>query len=96
MFTKLKSDILGISDKLYQNYIERYQIYTKLCQICTKLYKLHQIIALKGATEGTPGHFVQVFNLDTKEKLGVYQSPEGYVVNAGDLLSETSASYSGI
>jgi clathrin heavy chain len=34
------------------------------------------IIALKGSTEGQPGHFVQVFNLDTKEKLGVYQSPE--------------------
>eukprot|EP00933_Yihiella_yeosuensis_P029624 TRINITY_DN23254_c0_g2_i2.p1 TRINITY_DN23254_c0_g2~~TRINITY_DN23254_c0_g2_i2.p1 ORF type:complete len:1724 (+),score=416.69 TRINITY_DN23254_c0_g2_i2:72-5243(+) len=37
------------------------------------------IIALKGTTEGTPGHFVQVFNLDTKEKLGVYQSPVSIV-----------------
>lgn len=34
------------------------------------------IIALKAATEGQPGHFVQIFNLDTKEKLGVYQCPE--------------------
>eukprot|EP00928_Gymnodinium_smaydae_P000827 TRINITY_DN1030_c0_g1_i3.p1 TRINITY_DN1030_c0_g1~~TRINITY_DN1030_c0_g1_i3.p1 ORF type:complete len:1741 (-),score=474.00 TRINITY_DN1030_c0_g1_i3:126-5348(-) len=34
------------------------------------------IIALRGTAEGTPGNFVQVFNLDTKEKLGVYQSPE--------------------
>lgn len=31
-------------------------------------------MALKGSTPGTPGHFVQVFNLDSKEKLGVYQS----------------------
>jgi len=37
------------------------------------------IIALKGATEGQPGHFVQVFNLDTKEKLGVYQATESIV-----------------
>jgi len=37
------------------------------------------IIALKGSTEGQPGHFVQVFNLDTKEKLGVYQAPEQIV-----------------
>lgn len=34
------------------------------------------IIALKATTEGQPGQFVQVFNMDTKEKLGVYQSPE--------------------
>jgi clathrin heavy chain len=34
------------------------------------------IMALKGSTEGQPGHFVQVFNLDSKEKLGVYQAPE--------------------
>jgi len=37
------------------------------------------IIALKGSTDGTPGQFVQVFNLDTKEKLGVYQAPEAIV-----------------
>jgi len=37
------------------------------------------IIALKAATEGQPGHFVQIFNLDTKEKLGVYQCPEQIV-----------------
>jgi clathrin heavy chain len=37
------------------------------------------IIALKGTTEGQPGNFVQVFNLDSKEKLGVYQSPEAIV-----------------
>jgi len=37
------------------------------------------LIALKGATDGTPGHFVQVFNLDTKEKLGVHQAPQGIV-----------------
>jgi len=37
------------------------------------------IIALKAATEGQAGQFVQVFNLDTKEKLGVYQSPENIV-----------------
>merc|ERR1719450_1149795 len=37
------------------------------------------IIALKGVTEGQAGHFVQVFNLDTKEKLGVTQSPEPIV-----------------
>ncbi|CAK0821327.1 unnamed protein product [Prorocentrum cordatum] len=36
-------------------------------------------IALKGSAEGTPGHFVQVFNLDSKEKLGVYQSSEAIV-----------------
>jgi len=34
------------------------------------------IMALKGSTDGQPGHFVQVFNLDTKEKLGVYQCPQ--------------------
>jgi len=33
------------------------------------------IIALKGSMEGHPGQFLQVFNLDTKEKLGVYQAP---------------------
>merc|ERR1719162_2772693 len=37
------------------------------------------IMALKGATPGTPGNFVQVFNLDSKEKLGVYQSTENIV-----------------
>ncbi|CAK9081915.1 Clathrin heavy chain 1 [Durusdinium trenchii] len=37
------------------------------------------IIALKAASEGQPGHFVQIFNLDTKEKLGVYQCPEQIV-----------------
>jgi len=37
------------------------------------------IMALKGVTEGQTGHFVQVFNLDTKDKLGVYQSPEQIV-----------------
>eukprot|EP00746_Dinoflagellata_sp_MGD_P128868 gnl/MRDRNA2_/MRDRNA2_63153_c0_seq1.p1 gnl/MRDRNA2_/MRDRNA2_63153_c0~~gnl/MRDRNA2_/MRDRNA2_63153_c0_seq1.p1 ORF type:complete len:1693 (+),score=391.73 gnl/MRDRNA2_/MRDRNA2_63153_c0_seq1:1-5079(+) len=38
------------------------------------------VIALKGKNDGQPtGHFVQVFNLDTKEKLGVYQSPENIV-----------------
>merc|ERR1719335_1901319 len=32
------------------------------------------VIALKGKNEGqATGHFIQVFNLDTKEKLGVYQ-----------------------
>jgi len=33
------------------------------------------IMALKVSTEGQAGMFVQVFNLDSKEKLGVYQSP---------------------
>jgi len=37
------------------------------------------IMALKGVTEGQPGHFVQVFNLDTKEKLGVFQSSESII-----------------
>jgi clathrin heavy chain len=37
------------------------------------------IMALKGSTQGQPGHFVQVFNLDTKEKLGVFQAPESIV-----------------
>ncbi|CAE8645522.1 unnamed protein product, partial [Polarella glacialis] len=37
------------------------------------------IIALKAVTEGTPGHFVQVFNLETKAKLGVYQATENIV-----------------
>ncbi|CAE7493273.1 Cltc [Symbiodinium natans] len=37
------------------------------------------IIALKAATEGQAGHFVQIFNLDSKEKLGVYQCPEQIV-----------------
>merc|ERR1719321_535026 len=38
------------------------------------------VIALKGKNDGqATGHFVQVFNLDTKEKLGVYQSPENIV-----------------
>jgi clathrin heavy chain len=45
----------------------------------TLMNPAENIIALKGATEGTPGHFVQVFNLDTKEKLGVYQAPENIV-----------------
>lgn len=34
------------------------------------------IMALKGLTEGQSGHFVQVFNLDTKDKLGVYQATD--------------------
>mmetsp|Transcript_30328 Transcript_30328/g.70760 ORF Transcript_30328/g.70760 Transcript_30328/m.70760 type:complete len:1710 (-) Transcript_30328:179-5308(-) len=37
------------------------------------------IIALKGSTEGQAGQFVQVFNLDTKEKLGVFQAPTNIV-----------------
>eukprot|EP00397_Hematodinium_sp_SG-2012_P000429 GEMP01000429.1.p1 GENE.GEMP01000429.1~~GEMP01000429.1.p1 ORF type:complete len:1703 (+),score=505.89 GEMP01000429.1:149-5257(+) len=37
------------------------------------------IMALKGKNEGTPGHFIQVFNLDSKEKLGVHQFPENVV-----------------
>mmetsp|Transcript_39448 Transcript_39448/g.98764 ORF Transcript_39448/g.98764 Transcript_39448/m.98764 type:complete len:1743 (+) Transcript_39448:183-5411(+) len=37
------------------------------------------IIALKGKTEGQAGHFIQVFNLDTKEKLGVHQFGESIV-----------------
>mmetsp|Transcript_59562 Transcript_59562/g.174212 ORF Transcript_59562/g.174212 Transcript_59562/m.174212 type:complete len:1727 (+) Transcript_59562:54-5234(+) len=37
------------------------------------------VMALKGVAEGQPGHFIQVFNLDTKDKLGVYQSPENIV-----------------
>jgi clathrin heavy chain len=37
------------------------------------------IIALRAVQDGQPGHFVQVFNMDTKEKLGVYQSPENIV-----------------
>merc|ERR1719408_847604 len=45
----------------------------------TLMNPAENIIALKGSTEGTPGHFVQVFNLDTKEKLGVYQAPENIV-----------------
>lgn len=40
---------------------------------------IDNIIALKGSTEGQAGHFVQVFNLETKEKLGVYQSSESIV-----------------
>jgi clathrin heavy chain len=45
----------------------------------TLMNPAENIIALKGATDGTPGHFVQVFNLDSKEKLGVYQAPENIV-----------------
>mmetsp|Transcript_108621 Transcript_108621/g.188021 ORF Transcript_108621/g.188021 Transcript_108621/m.188021 type:complete len:1721 (-) Transcript_108621:142-5304(-) len=45
----------------------------------TLMNPAENIIALKGSTEGQAGHFVQVFNLDSKEKLGVYQSPEGIV-----------------
>jgi len=37
------------------------------------------IMALKGSQEGQPGNFVQVFNLDSKEKLGVYQSPKNII-----------------
>jgi len=37
------------------------------------------VMALKGVTEGQAGHFLQVFNLDTKDKLGTYQSPEPIV-----------------
>jgi len=37
------------------------------------------IIALKGKTEGQAGHFIQVFNLDTKEKLGAHHVPENVV-----------------
>uniref|UniRef100_A0A7S4QZJ1 Clathrin heavy chain n=1 Tax=Alexandrium monilatum TaxID=311494 RepID=A0A7S4QZJ1_9DINO len=37
------------------------------------------IMALKASAEGQPGHFVQVFNLDTKEKLGVFQASESLV-----------------
>jgi len=37
------------------------------------------IIALKGSSEGKAGQFVQVFNLDTKEKLGVYQAPTNII-----------------
>ncbi|OLQ05934.1 Clathrin heavy chain [Symbiodinium microadriaticum] len=33
----------------------------------------------EAATEGQAGHFVQIFNLDSKEKLGVYQCPEQIV-----------------
>jgi clathrin heavy chain len=32
-----------------------------------------------GKTDGVDGHFIQVFNLDTKEKLGVHQFPENVV-----------------
>eukprot|EP00425_Heterocapsa_triquetra_P012914 CAMPEP_0195155382 /NCGR_PEP_ID=MMETSP0448-20130528/184129_1 /TAXON_ID=66468 /ORGANISM="Heterocapsa triquestra, Strain CCMP 448" /LENGTH=1710 /DNA_ID=CAMNT_0040194169 /DNA_START=8 /DNA_END=5137 /DNA_ORIENTATION=+ len=45
----------------------------------TLMNPIDNIIALKGVTEGQPGHFVQVFNLDTKEKLGVYQAPDSIV-----------------
>jgi len=34
------------------------------------------ILALRVAAEGQAGHMVQIFNVDKKEKLGVYQSPE--------------------
>eukprot|EP00922_Rhytidocystis_sp_ex-Travisia-forbesii_P070816 GHVS01105726.1.p1 GENE.GHVS01105726.1~~GHVS01105726.1.p1 ORF type:complete len:1773 (+),score=396.02 GHVS01105726.1:341-5659(+) len=37
------------------------------------------IIALRGKTEGQTGHFIQVFNLDTKQKLAVHQFPESIV-----------------
>merc|ERR1719443_555413 len=37
------------------------------------------VIALKGKNEGQAGHFIQVFNLDTKEKLGVHQTAETIV-----------------
>lgn len=45
----------------------------------TLMNPAENIIALKAATDGQPGHFVQVFNLDTKAKLGVYQCPEQIV-----------------
>mmetsp|Transcript_27457 Transcript_27457/g.48733 ORF Transcript_27457/g.48733 Transcript_27457/m.48733 type:complete len:1718 (-) Transcript_27457:73-5226(-) len=45
----------------------------------TLMNPAENIIALKGSQEGQAGHFVQVFNLDSKEKLGVYQSPESIV-----------------
>mmetsp|Transcript_25742 Transcript_25742/g.76663 ORF Transcript_25742/g.76663 Transcript_25742/m.76663 type:complete len:1721 (-) Transcript_25742:262-5424(-) len=45
----------------------------------TLMSPAENIMALKGVTEGQPGHFVQVFNLDTKEKLGVYQSTSNII-----------------
>ncbi|CAE8654080.1 unnamed protein product, partial [Polarella glacialis] len=45
----------------------------------TLMNPIDNIIALKGVTEGQAGHFVQVFNLDTKEKLGVWQSTDSIV-----------------
>ncbi|KAF4687757.1 hypothetical protein FOZ60_003512 [Perkinsus olseni] len=38
------------------------------------------IIALKGRVEGNTGHFLQVFNLGTKEKLGSYQFSNEHIV----------------
>eukprot|EP00922_Rhytidocystis_sp_ex-Travisia-forbesii_P044502 GHVS01066380.1.p1 GENE.GHVS01066380.1~~GHVS01066380.1.p1 ORF type:complete len:1807 (-),score=256.84 GHVS01066380.1:448-5775(-) len=38
------------------------------------------IIALRGKTEGQTGHFIQIFNLDTKQKLAVHQFPENIVL----------------
>lgn len=35
-----------------------------------------KVIALKATTPGTPGDALQVFNLDTKQKLKAYQMPE--------------------
>lgn len=37
---------------------------------------MDNIMALKGITEGQTGHFVQVFNLETKDKVGTFQCPE--------------------
>jgi len=45
----------------------------------TLMNPVDNVIALKGSTEGQTGHFVQVFNLDSKEKLGVHQAAEQIV-----------------
>eukprot|EP00930_Biecheleria_cincta_P019685 TRINITY_DN1496_c0_g1_i1.p1 TRINITY_DN1496_c0_g1~~TRINITY_DN1496_c0_g1_i1.p1 ORF type:complete len:1703 (+),score=387.00 TRINITY_DN1496_c0_g1_i1:58-5166(+) len=45
----------------------------------TLMNPAENIMALKAVAEGQTGQFVQVFNLDTKAKLGVYQSPENIV-----------------
>jgi clathrin heavy chain len=45
----------------------------------TLMHMSENVIALKGRTEGVNGHFIQVFNLDTKDKLGVHQFSESVI-----------------
>lgn len=40
---------------------------------------VHNVIALKAKNEGSGGHFVQVYNLDAKQKLKVHDFPEQIV-----------------
>ncbi|CAE7797236.1 Cltc [Symbiodinium microadriaticum] len=53
-------------------------LYARGCHGRTVESRRH-LATYQAATEGQAGHFVQIFNLDSKEKLGVYQCPEQIV-----------------